>query len=301
MTLANPCLADNVPRTSAITFMLTVLIFHAGPALGLPTVSVDVAPGERGMTHASMVDLAFRSVTLFHPHCRKVLLTDAATQFPGLSGTVEMVRRDLDASKLMLERKRSQLEFLQRPDLGESDVLMLDADMLMNAPVHDLFGNGMALGLSYRDKRGMPLNGGLIAVSRKFHTGARLFLERVIELMERHHYHDVGSYRDQHALIDVVGHDRFERRASDVVEIEGIGRIVLWPCHTHNHTPPNADGSIYFRDPRCKFVHFKGPRKRLMPGYWEQHLAGRELAAARGAWWRRWLGTAKKSGPEAVQ
>jgi hypothetical protein len=270
--------------------MLTVLIFHAGPALSLPTVALEDEGIDPDLTPAGMVELAFRSAALFHPLCRKVLLTDETTSFPGLADSIEIVRRRLDPSKLMLERKVSQLEFLERHDAGESDVLMLDADMLMNAPVDNLFANGMALGLSYRDKPGMPLNGGLIAVSSECQAAAARFLEKVIALMERNSYHDRGSYRDQHALLEVVGHERFTSRTSDSIELEGIGRVVFWPCVTHNYTPPNADGGVFFRDPRCKFMHFKGPRKRLMRRYWDAHLAEREVASARGGWWRRWWG-----------
>src|SRR5687768_1838277 len=84
IALARVCLAGNMPGTSAIKLMLTVVIFHAGNSLSLPTVATQSTGADADLTHGGMVDLAFRSATLFHPNCRKVLLTDEMTEFAEL-------------------------------------------------------------------------------------------------------------------------------------------------------------------------------------------------------------------------
>jgi hypothetical protein len=249
--------------------MITFVVFH----IDLPGSQIDVVPFAKGTRpdYVDMAALAFQSAALFHPGCRRVILTDDATAFPGLPSDVEVVRRPIDSTKVMYERMVSELEFI-REHGRDSDLLFIDADMLINGPLDSLFARDLDLGLTYRDKPDMPINGGLIAVARHGSAAAEAFFGRVVDVMRTEYSHTLGWFCDQYGIIDTIGRERFEQRpSSDLIDVDGV-RIALWPCDTHNYSPRNAWRHILFRETRRKIIHFKGPRKRLMRPYWEVHL-----------------------------
>ncbi len=248
--------------------MITFVVFHAN----LPGSQIDVVPFAKGTRpdYVDMAAMAFQSAALFHPDCRRVILTDDATAFPGLPSDVEVIRRPLDPTKVMYERMVSELEFIRERG-RDSDLLFIDADMLINGPLESLFARDLDLGLTYRDQQDMPINGGLIAVAQHGHAAAQAFFGRVVDVMRTKYSHTLGWYCDQYAIIDTIGPERFERRPSDLIDVDGL-RIALWPCDTHNYSPRNRWRNILLRDSRRKIIHFKGPRKRLMRPYWEVHL-----------------------------
>jgi hypothetical protein len=251
--------------------MMTFVVFH----VNLPGSQIDVVPFVKGTRpdYVDMAALAFESAALFHPDCRRVILTDDATAFPGLPSEVEVVRRPLDATKLMFERMVSELKFL-REQGRDSDLLFIDADMLINGPLDSLFARDLDLGLTYRDHPEMPINGGLIAVARHGRAAAEAFLGRVVDVMQTKYADTLGWFCDQHGIIDTIGRERFDRRTSDLISVDGTS-LALWPCDTHNFSPKNRWRRILFRSSEQKIIHFKGPRKRLMRTYWEVHLKPR--------------------------
>jgi hypothetical protein len=248
--------------------MMTFVVFH----MDLPGAQIDVVPFAKGTRpdYVDMAALAFQSAALFHPECRRVILTDDTTAFPGLPSDIDIVRRPIDPTKVMYERMVSELEFI-REHGRDSDLLFIDADMLINGPLDSLFARNLDLGLTYREKPDMPINGGLIAVARHGRAAAEAFFGRVVDVMQTKYSDTLGWFCDQYAIIETIGHERFERRPSDMIDVDGI-RIALWPCDTHNYSPRNRWRKILFRQSRRKIIHFKGPRKRLMRPYWEVHL-----------------------------
>ncbi|WP_119355382.1 hypothetical protein [Azohydromonas sediminis] len=246
----------------------TFVVFH----INLPGSRIDVVPHARGTRpdYVAMAALAFQSAALFHPGCRRLILTDETTAFPGLPDEVELVRRPIDAAKVMYERMRSQLALIRERG-RDTNLLFIDADMLINGPVDSLFARDLDLGLTYREHESMPINGGLIAVPRHGHAVAAAFLSRVVDVMQTRYADSLGWYCDQRALIDTIGRERFARRPLDLIDVDGA-RVALFPCDTYNYTPGNHWRNILARSPRRRIIHFKGQRKRLMRPYWELHL-----------------------------
>jgi hypothetical protein len=274
--------------------MITFVVFH----IDLPGSQIDVVPFAKGTRpdYVDMAALAFQSAALFHPHCRRVILTDEATAFPGLPGDIEIVRRPIDPAKVMYERMVSELNFIRERG-RDSDLLFIDADMLINGPLDSLFARDLDLGLTYRDKPDMPINGGLIAVARHGSTAAEAFFGRVVDVMKTRYSHTLGWFCDQHGIIETIGHERFQQRASDLIDVDGV-HVALWPCDTHNYSPRNVLRKILFRQPQRKIIHFKGPRKRLMRPYWEVHLE--PLTGAGSSPRGRLLRLAARSGMELL-
>lgn len=263
--------------------MLTVVVYH----VDLPGATRAHSMHARAWSYQELLGLALRSASVHHPACRKVILTDEATEFPNIDPSVQVIRRDIDPRKLILERTISQINFLKHDD-HFSHVVMIDADMLINGDLESIFHQEMDLGLTYRNSSKMPINGGFIAIASHGRLHAIRFLERVARLMSAGTT-DQFWWGDQHALIEALGPESFPRRTADVMQLDSGGHVILWPCATHNFTPPKRLRGILRRGPECKVIHFKGSRKRLLRRYWEIHLSPDESRLARRAKWLRLL------------
>lgn len=257
--------------------MITFVIFHveleerAGPGKAL----------EEPCDFNELTDVAFRSATLFHPDCRKVLLTDNQTKFH-LGTDVEIIRQQIDPKALMLSRMRCQLEFLEKQDPRDHFVF-LDSDIVLNGSLEHLFENDFEVGLTYmrsqnteRTAGKMPINGGLFFFKGSDKPSALHFMQKVFS---RYLNETVEGYEhwwgDQNALMDFIGRDSFYQRKSDSFTVEGI-RIRLFPKEEYNFSPRNQMKRIWRPFSKEKVLHFRGARKRLMMPYWNIYLAPRE-------------------------
>ena len=134
------------------------------------------APDPQGFTQAM-----FASATHFHPHCRKVILTDLQTPCPVISG-VQIIRLDLDPTQPMLARSLAWLAFIQQSD---THIVFLDTDILINANLDHLFAHDFDVGLTYRNQEEWPINAGINFVhGDHLDRGARFHRELVGALSE---------------------------------------------------------------------------------------------------------------------
>jgi hypothetical protein len=251
--------------------MITFAVFHSEIPRGLRE---KIVPHRSGATsdYASLADMTIRSAELFHPNCGKVILTNRTTNFPGLTQDVQVLRYDIDPSKIMFERASVQREFLRQHDF-RSHVLLIDSDMLLNGEFESTFYDSFDVGLTYRHSVYPPINGALIAVHRSCRKPALAFFDNVIRLMQEDHPDNLAWYGDQYALMEAVGKTAFLARRSDRIESAAGIRIALWPCDTHNYSPPDEWPLILLRRSNRRIIHFKGDLKELMQPYWRAHLA----------------------------
>ncbi len=278
--------------------MVTFVIFHAN----IPSKST---PQEKYHGHLiarqsydfeQLCDITFRSAALFHPGCRKVLLTDTATQFQ-LDPSVEIIRRDINLRNMMFERMHSQFKFLQGYDF-QKDLFFLDSDMIVNASWNDLLEEEFDIGLTYDANKNkklagsadsstpaqplqegrhgyMPINGGVIIVKKGSAENSLSFFENMLTNYNKEiRPENIGWWGDQYALVNTVGIDNFINRISDTIKV-GPVKIRLLPTQIYNFPPPKKTYHS-FRSHKAKLLHFRGERKRLMISYWEAHLKYKE-------------------------
>jgi hypothetical protein len=156
--------------------------------------------------------------------------------------------------------------------------VFLDSDMLINGPLDGLFDGTFDIGLTHRPHDTMPINGGILFVSRDRPEAARAFFDRLHTVYE-HEFDSFGNwFGDQYALAKIVA-DRSPaattNRPDGTTFLVGEIRVRLWPCDTHNFSPVPSYGAVFRRDPDRKVLHFKGDLKPLMPLYWKANLAWR--------------------------
>jgi hypothetical protein len=252
-------------------------VFHAARPPGAdgphPNANLD-ADG-----YLRMLDLLFRSARLFHRGASCTLLTDSATQVHGVRGPWRRVEVPVDHGALMLSRAQAQLQWVEQWVEQRDAVrplVLLDSDILLAAPLHELFASDFDVALTWRANAEMPINGGLLLLNDRRPEVARRFFRRFVAVYrERYAGADASWYGDQLALRDCVGVPQAQMAQQATVDVEGC-RVRLLPCASHNFSPHNSFAAIANGLPGVQVLHFKGQRKRLMRPYWDAFLRPRE-------------------------
>lgn len=235
--------------------------------------------------YLSMIDMMFASARLQHPRARRTVLSDARTALDAIARRLDAVeRREMDCSQLMLERAVSQERHLMRSAF-DRPMVVLDSDILLNAPLSDLFARDFDVALTWRgDNPAQPINGGFMILNNRRPEVVRAFFARYMDLFRgRYAKTDAGWFGDQLALRDSLGLTATEMQAQPMVDVAGC-RVLLLPCDTHNFSPANRYAEIVHPAPGRAVLHFKGERKRLMAPYWEAWLAPRASWSLRTHW-----------------
>ena len=97
--------------------MITFVVFHMQPlneATSIEKASASINK-RREVDYNRLIAMLFCSAELFHPNCRKVVLTDLETTFT-LPLSVELKRSELDPSQMMFSRLWAQLDFVRAFD-----------------------------------------------------------------------------------------------------------------------------------------------------------------------------------------
>ena len=252
--------------------MTHVVAFHVAPTQeGTERIERACSAFRAENDYVTLLDILFRSSSLQDATAQGAVLTDLATDMTALENGVTVIRRPVDPDRVMLSRMQSQIEYLERR-AADHDVAFVDSDMIINASLGAVFSQDFDLALTYRDEPEMPINGGVIFVKGGRAPAAASFLRQVCDCYASKFAGQAHWWGDQRALIDVLGHERFAKRTADVFSVAGV-KVRLLPCEQYNFSPENKFRAIAAPLSDKVILHFKGERKRLMPLYWQAHLA----------------------------
>ena len=255
------------------------------------TFHVDVPPSTQDTIRAvnasfdalgarQMINLMFRSARRGFPHCRLVVLTDSSPLLVLGDRDALIVRdRQVDVSRPMLSRTRAYARFLARAgdDAEWGDLVLLDADILLAAPIDDIFdGAAFDVALTVREHE-MPVNGGVLFVARYGARRAGAFLGEAVRRMMAGPPGESAWWGDQRAVWEIIAPVAV-RAMEEAVEAGGA-RVRLFPCDPWNFSSKDnyAMPGPY---PGRRILHFKGMRKRDMPTYWERFLRDQPLTTS---------------------
>lgn len=244
--------------------MITFVVYHTLlPKSSIETIVSNTKSLQNGFWSDSLKDyetyiqILFASAQKHHPDCKCVILTDRSTPF-----SLPVIRFDLDPSKPALMRLKAQIEFLKQSK--EGPIVFLDYDMIIQENLLKI--ENFDLALSYRNSPETPINGGFLFV--RDIPKALLFLNKVHALYERKY---TGLWNiwggAQRCLIETIGYENFQRRESDIINVEGCN-ILLLPADTYNYSTENDQMDGFYPDK--KILHFKGNRKKEMISYWNK-------------------------------
>jgi hypothetical protein len=255
--------------------MIDVVLFH----VDLPRPPSEI---HRGIDYGPLLALSFEAARLRAPRARRILLTDEHTPVDASMDVDRVMRFPIDHGRLMYERMRVQLAYLEGREAGRASTL-LDSDVIVNVEPSSIFAEGFDVGLTWRmGLPDAPFNGGVILVGPDEERGVA-FLRKAREC-----YDDIADNRaiasmfptdlrnwwgDQVALAATVGYRSFRERTSEGLVVDGI-RVRFHPCEDFNFTAEPGIG--YERNALAakRFLHFKGNRKALQHRYVAAMRAG---------------------------
>lgn len=250
--------------------MITFVTFHVDIAKS--DIKKDTPlDSDNFYNYQNTLKLMFSSVSKFHHDFNRVIMTDLTTDFSFLPSDIHIQRYAIDSREIMLSRLASQLSFLKSHDFS-SDIIFLDSDILINHNLESFFTEDFDIALTIRLEQEMPINGGIIYISKNSKESANIFFDKL-------HYSYTNNYKknyqwwgDQYALADAIGWKKGEQLEPGLIEVDGI-KILLIPCDIYNFSP-DYDSELdvcEFKDK--KVLHFKGPRKKYMNAYWQYYLS----------------------------
>ncbi|KAK6918544.1 hypothetical protein RJ641_016966, partial [Dillenia turbinata] len=246
---------------------------------------------ERSM---AILNVFISFIQVMMPWSNVIILTDPASELPVHQDRViaHPIQGDYSRNKLMLQRIRSYIEFLERKlkeparEQGHiNNYIFTDSDVAVVGDLSEIFNDhaNFHLALTFRNNKEQPLNSGFIAV-RGTPDGllrAKTFLRNVLEVYISKYLKASRMQGDQLALAWVVkSHPSFDpkRFMKPQAFLEEIGgaSVLFLPCAIYNWTPPEGAGQFHGMPLDVKViseflevvVHFKGSRKRLMLESW---------------------------------
>ncbi|XP_031280665.1 uncharacterized protein LOC116139128 isoform X2 [Pistacia vera] len=234
----------------------------------------------------AILDVFINFIQVTMPPSDVIILTDPASDLSvhrkGI--TIYPIEGEYSRDKLMLQRIRSYITFLERKLQEHSQgqrlinhYIFTDSDIAVVDDLGHIFQNhqNFHLALTFRNHKDQPLNSGFIAV-RGTPDGilrAKVFLQEILSIYSSKYMNASRMLGDQLALAWVVkSHPSFDTRrftkAQAFVEEIGGASVLFLPCATFNWTPPEGAGQFHGMPLDVKVVHFKGSRKRLMLESW---------------------------------
>jgi hypothetical protein len=225
---------------------------------------------EKTVSYSRMIDLLFRSAHLFHSQIRCTVLTDKKSSIKGITSEFQRVESDIDHSALMLSRTIAQMDYLEK-NAFDKPIIFIDSDILVNAPLTELFELDFDVALTWRISFKMPINGGLLILNNRRPEVAKRFFRKFCDIYRQNYADRSAWYGDQLALRDAIGMHYKDMADGLIVGIDGC-KVLLLSCDTYNFSPHNEYQAIN-SDLRDKAIlHFKGQRKRLMAPFFNVWL-----------------------------
>ncbi|KAK6920275.1 hypothetical protein RJ641_016179, partial [Dillenia turbinata] len=233
---------------------------------------------ERSM---AILNVFISFIQVMMPRSNVIILTDPASELPVHQDRVIVhpIQGDYSRNKLMLQRIRSYIEFLERK-LEEqahrqghiNNYIFTDSDVAVVGDLSEIFKDhvNFHLAFTFRNNKEQPLNSGFIAVKGTPDglLRAKTFLQNVLEAYISKYIKASRMLGDQLALAWVVrSHPSFDpkkftKQQAFLEEIGGASVLFL-PCAIYNWTPPEGAGQFHGMP-----LDVKGSRKRLMLESW---------------------------------
>lgn len=267
---------------------LRAMLGRLGPPLHFVTFHADLsADNEQAHPHTELahkqyvelIQMMFASARHLHPGSRCTVLTTPQTDLSDLPDWIGRVPSEANADTLMRDRMAAQVSFLAN-DHFDLPIVLIDSDILVTRPLTEVFDLDFDVGLTWREIKTMPFNGGVIFLNNRRPEAVNKFVKSVFDIFGARHAHRSKWFGDQTAIAEYVGLLAEEILSNPKVEIEGV-LVSFFPCEIYNYSPDNALAGV--RDPLSAkaILHFKGDRKRFMAYYFDAYIGFRAHPSAK--------------------
>ena len=201
------------------------------------------------------------------------LLTDRRTEFPDLDPRITVDRHDIDpAAGLMLARTIAEAEFLDRWNFA-TPVALLDTDIVVNAPIGDIFAEDFDVAVCYRPKKKQPINAGAVLLGHRRPEVVRDFMARWLATHRRDFADQAMWWGGQAALNALIDLPR-DVPVPSLQVVDGV-RVRLLEPGIWNYAPKRWWIQALFPKRAKKILHFKSrDRKPDMIRFYERWFDG---------------------------
>ena len=211
------------------------------------------------------------SARVHHPDAQFTILTDQATTIPQMCDDDEIVRRSIDQSEIMLERTRQQYNYLLNYDF-QHPMIFIDTDILLLKNIDVVFLQDFDIGLTIRDNKEMPVNGGVIFVNNRNPQSARHFFKTLLGIIESQGKQERNWYGDQLALCRMVSSEPEKPiQADSIFEANGV-RLLCLPGAKFNFSAQRGHPNLFQNLDKISIYHFKGRSRIYMKTFWDYRV-----------------------------
>lgn len=217
-----------------------------------------------------LIELLYQSAIRHDRDIALSVLTDRETEFTQLKVPASVERFDVNPAGLMLARTQAQAGFVADYAF-EKPLIFLDLDILVNRSLAFLFDRNFDIGLTWRRKREMQINGGVILANNRNPTKVRDFFEALRAIYQTRYGHLSKWWGDQRALNELVTLPSLNARPQ-ALSINGIDFLIL-PGNEFNFSPHYLWITLALPRSRKYILHFKSSRrKRFIGPYFDLHF-----------------------------
>ncbi|NOT09704.1 MAG: hypothetical protein HOP28_16040 [Gemmatimonadales bacterium] len=215
------------------------------------------------------------SVLRQYPEARFSILTTPESTLPNQLFAAHIFAHPIGERPLPYERLRHYIRFLEE---GEDDCsyLFLESDMLMLGRFRLDVREEWDLAIAYKNK-GMWINAGMLLVRAGRRDAALGFLRKALQIYEDRYLDHPKWGADQAAFRDAA--EMVQPPNCPTVQSTPEARVLLVPREDYTRYPTRFAA---LKPPRTWILHFAGPRKKWMSGYYW-------LQFGKGAWLGRLL------------
>jgi hypothetical protein len=234
-----------------------------------------LAPSYTHHDQRELLRIAFKSAKKFHPNCKCVVLTDQKSYVPQ-DPLYTVYRYDVDIQFFMWAAMVARSEYLKQHADPDHHVIFMDTDILIQDNLEHVFEADFDVGLTYRNYKDYPINGGLYFIHQKGLKNTEKFFDKLVVKMSKHPIPaNLIWWGDQSALKKFIGKKKLSSIPKEILTVDGI-RFYFLTSNIYNFsTLLNVPMSEYY--PKPKILHFKGERKIYMKPYWENYLKNKSL------------------------
>lgn len=219
-----------------------------------------------------MIDCMFFSVKKYHPDCRCVLLTDYETPIQD-SSQFELIRYPIHTNRIEIAGILAQMQFLRSFDDLGSNIIILDADMLIQGNLNHLFQSPVdiyfTLILDQANIPYMPINIGFVGIAANAVKKAEKLWSSLLKV-----FYGVGKTEfwggGQHAL-NCILIDHLKKFMKKKIPIYLDDILISYLSSQYNYPPKDNEFSEYIDK---LIVHFKGQRKKYFLPYFQKYFKG---------------------------
>ena len=211
------------------------------------------------------------SARVHHPGAQFTILTDQATAIPEMCDDDQIIRRSIDGSEIMLERTRQQYNYLLNYDFHKP-IVFIDTDILILKDIHHVFVKDFDIGLTFRDNKEMPVNGGVIFVNNRNPQSARQFFKTLLGIIETQGKQEKDWYGDQLALGRMVSCEPASSiQADKIFEVDDV-RLLSLSGSNFNYSAQRGHPNLLQSLANISIYHFKGRSRIYMKAFWDYRV-----------------------------